>query len=129
LSPGDFVDQKWAIIITFPRDNEYAVQTLRGIIGAKLQTIPLTPPNPNDLDAPKLVMTDAPGIILHGNNQLNERLLLELQQCFNIKKTGNSPTNLQDWYNGKVPADYLVDWIDIGPGSPWNPQANPSCSE
>jgi hypothetical protein len=70
-------------------------------------------------DAPKLVGSEQPGVTLHGNNQLNDRHFFELWLCFNLKKTGVAPDNLQKWYISQIPEGYLVDWIDIGPGSPW----------
>jgi hypothetical protein len=119
LSPSDFLDHKWALVVTFTKDNDYAAQVLRRIVGAKVETIPIPPPNPGDLDAPKLTGATEPGITLHGDNGLNSRLFVELARCFNIKKTGHVPDNLQAWYANQIPNDRLVDWIDIGPGSPW----------
>jgi len=113
------IDFKWALVMTYPRENEYASLVIRRIVGAKLTTIPIPPPNPNDLDAPKFVPSGQSGVTLHGNNQLNDRLFSELGLCFSLKKTGATPDNLQAWYAGKAPDGYLVDWIDIGPGSPW----------
>jgi hypothetical protein len=39
LSPSDFLDHKWAVVITFAKENEYAAQVLRRIVGAKIETI------------------------------------------------------------------------------------------
>jgi hypothetical protein len=113
------VDFKWALVITATKENDYVSLVVRRIVGAKIATLPAPPPNPNDLDAPKLTASGQPGITLHGNNQLNDRLFYELGSCFDVKKTAESPSNLQSWYENQIPTDFLVDWIDIGPGSPW----------
>ena len=119
LSPSDFINQRWALIITFPKENDEISMIVRRIIGAKLSTVPLPPPNANDLDAPKLIESGSPGIILHGNNQLNDRLFYELGSCFTVKKTARTADNLQDWATGKIPEGTRATWIEIGPGSPW----------
>lgn len=129
LSPSDFIDQKWALVITSPRENDEIAQIVRGIVGSKLAMIPIPPPNPNDLDAPQLISAPEPGITLHGNNQLNDRLFHELGSCFNVKKTSRSPDNLQSWYVGHVPNGFQVDWIDIGRGAPWKEPFPPQCSQ
>lgn len=129
LSPSGFIDQKWALVVTFPRENDEVAQIVRRIVGSKLTTIPIPPPNPNDLDAPQLIGATEAGITLHGNNQLNERLFHELGSCFNVKKTGRAPDNLQSWYVGHVPDGFQVDWIDVGPGSPWKEPFPPQCAQ
>lgn len=129
LSPSGFIDQKWAIVITFPRENDEISLIVRRIIGGKLTTIPVPSPNPNDLDAPRLTGSTEPGVTLHGSNQLNDRLFHELGACFNVKKTSRSADNLQQWYAKQIPAGFIVDWIDIGPGSPWKEPFHPQCSQ
>lgn len=113
------IDLKWALIITAPRENGDLAVLVRRIIGHKLTTIQIQPPDPRDIDAPKFAETGGAGIVLHGDNQLNDRLFYELGRCFNVRKTTRAPDGLQQWYANKIPSDYTVDWVEIGPGTPW----------
>jgi hypothetical protein len=118
---------KWAVVVTWSRDNEKAMFLVRRLIEAKLNVTRLQPPDPNDLDAPRFPIPASEGVTLHGDNKLNERLFAELGVCFGVKRTSQTIVGLEQWY--KLEHDRTVDWIETGPGSVWKSPVNRGCLE
>jgi hypothetical protein len=118
--PEDPAASMWALVITYPQENTDFAKFLFQLLNHALSVQQIKLPDRGNLDAPALTDPNEsrPGITLHGENALNERLYQKLSPCMEIKKTKQTADGLADWY--KQYADYYkIVWIEIGKGSPW----------
>jgi hypothetical protein len=125
---NDGIDEtkEWPLLITATDANRKMPEDLWTIIrqtGMKWPNLS-APDNAHDLDAPKLPET-GPGIIIHGDNALAQKMYNALRVCFIVSRTVKFIPDLEAYYakNMKPPPAGPVTWIEIGTGSPWNDRA------
>jgi hypothetical protein len=74
-----------------------------------------------DLDAPKLILAQVPGIIVHGIGPTEDGLITNFGNYFITRKASKPDEKLSTYYKKKIV------WIEIGPGWPWKEGAR--CEE
>jgi hypothetical protein len=112
-------DVNWQLLIANTPDNDDIANLLVALTSTTLHAYRITPPDHStNLDAPVIpTPPDSPGIILHGDNPLNDKLRFLLSECFIVKTTSRTLDSLNDWF--KPGTGTTIVWIEIGKGSPW----------
>lgn len=76
-----------------------------------------------DLDAPKFEGKGLPGITVHGRAAIADFIAQKLNNCFQIRRTGEMPSGVAEYYNKIHPTTISISdvfvWLEIGKGSPW----------
>jgi len=114
-------DSKWALLITSSPENQWLSGLLSSLIvnaGIPVHTLQ-APDRSFNLDAPALPEERESGVIIHGENLLNDRITNIFGMCFIIRKTNKPFDDVRDWYKSQIMNDEQFVWIEIGKGSPW----------
>jgi hypothetical protein len=109
-------------LVTWPKDNNSNVAFIEGLIGQSCRESPRQcwftqeEGNPRNLDKPPIPASARPGITVHGADAY--ALASALGDWFITYSTSTVPPELNG-YNEYHTKEMM--WIEIGPGSPWNP--------
>lgn len=109
-------NEEFPYVISSDTENDIIKRQISTILRSGIPSAnPISSP-PDDLDAPKLPLSDKSGIIIHGDSQFAGALFRAFSQCFVVYRTQTFVDDLKTYYAKFGKKD--VTWIEIGPGFP-----------